>query len=135
MYTGNQNAKDWLVTASGTPIIGFAKGSNIELELAEDYHDSDVGIQGDWTFVEKNDQSATLKFTLQRGSTSNAVLFALLKARTVFAVTLTNIRNGSTHSMPYSMVQKQPKDGVSNGSDAQSIEWTLITGEVESVIL
>ncbi len=83
-YMGNQNPKDWIVTVGVVPVIGFAKDSNIELELREDAVDADTGIQGDWVFVEKNDGSSTIKFTLYRNSASNAALHTYLKTRSVF---------------------------------------------------
>ena len=133
-YLGNQNPKDWILAAP-VPIYGYAKDSNIELELREDAVDADVGIQGDWTFVEKNDGSSTVKFTLYRNSASNVGLHALLKTRSVFPVTLTNIRNKTVHSLPYAMIQKQPKDGNNGGSNANTLEWTIIAGETDSTIL
>lgn len=135
MYLGTMNPKDWLLTASAIAVIGFEKDSNIELEMREDAVDVDSGIQGDWSFVEKNDESSTVKFTLQRPSATNAALHALFKAKTVFAVTLTNIRNGTVHSLPYCRIQKQPKDGVTNGSNAQTLDWVFIAGETDSTIL
>ncbi|MGK0743565.1 hypothetical protein ACSFCX_03685 [Yokenella regensburgei] len=134
-YQGNQNPKDWILTVGVLPVIGFAKDSNIELELREDAVDADVGIQGDWVFVEKNDGSSTVKFTLYRNSTSNAALHAYLKTRSVVPTTLTNIRNGTVHSLPYTMIQKQPKDGNNGGSNANTLEWTVIAGETDSTIL
>ncbi|TNV17880.1 hypothetical protein FH968_17635 [Buttiauxella sp. B2] len=134
-YQGNQNPKDWLLTVSLAPVLGFAKDSNIELELREDAVDADVGIQGDWVFVEKNDGSSTVKFTLYRNSSSNGMLHALLKTRSVFPVTLTNIRNMTVHTLPYVMIQKQPKDGNNGGSNANTLEWTLIAGETDSTII
>lgn len=134
-YMGNQNPKDWIVTAGVVPVIGFAKDSNIELELREDAVDADTGIQGDWVFVEKNDGSSTIKFTLYRNSASNAALHTYLKTRSVFSTTLTNVRNGTVHVLPYSMIQKQPKDGNNGGSNANTLEWTIIAGETDSIIL
>lgn len=135
MYLGSQNPKDWIVTVDVLPIIGYAKDSNIELELREDAVDVSSGIQGDWTFVEKNDQSSTLKFTLYRNSICNATLHVFLKTRRVFSVTLTSVRNGTVHFLPYAMIQKQPKDGNNGGSDANTLEWTIIAGETDSIIL
>lgn len=134
-YQGNQNPKDWILAVSLAPVLGFAKDSNIELELREDAVDADVGIQGDWVFVEKNDGSSTVKFTLYRNSASNAMLHVLLKTRSVFNTTLTNVRNATVHSLPYCMIQKQPKDGNNGGSNANTLEWTIIAGETDSTIL
>jgi hypothetical protein len=134
-YQGSQNPKDWILTFGPLPVVGFAKDSNIELELREDAIDADTGIQGDWVFVEKNDGSSTVKFTLYRNSSSNAALHALLKTRSVVPTTLTNIRNGTVHSLPYSAIQKQPKDGNNGGSNANTLEWTIIAGETDSTIL
>ncbi|MBS3046024.1 hypothetical protein [Enterobacter mori] len=134
-YQGNQNPKDWILVVGALPIIGYAKDSNIELELREDAVDADVGIQGDWVFVEKNDGSSTIKFTLYRNSSCNAALHAMLKTRSVIPTTMTNIRNGTVHSLPYTMIMKQPKDGNNGGSNANTLEWTIIAGETDSTIL
>lgn len=129
-YAGTLNPKDWILTVSAGAIIGFYKDTNIELEKREDAVDVESGTHGDWSFIEKNDDSTTVKFTLFRNSISNAMLHALLKAKTVSDVTLVNTRNGSTHNVPYARIMRQPKDG-----DASSLEWTIVGGECQSVIL
>lgn len=129
-FTGTLNPKDWILTVSVAPVIGFYKDTNIELEKREDAVDVEAGTHGAWAFVEKNDDSTTLKFTLFRNSVSNAMLHALLKSKSVFDATLVNTRNGSTHALPYCRIMRQPKDG-----DATSLEWTIIAGETTSVIL
>lgn len=130
-FAGTLNPKDWILTVDVVgAIIGFYKDTNIELEKREDAVDVSAGTHGDWSFIEKNDDSTTLKFTLYRNSVSNAMLHALLLAKTVFDATLVNTRNGSTHNIPYARIMRQPKDG-----DGESLEWTIIAGETQSVIL
>jgi hypothetical protein len=130
-FTGTLNPKDWILTvATVGAIIGYYKDTNIELEKREDAVDASTGTHGDWAFIEQNDDSVTLKFTLYRNSVSNTMLHALLMAKTTFDFTLVNTRNGSAHTAPYARVMRQPKDG-----DGESLEWTIVAGETKSVIL
>lgn len=131
MNLGTLNPKDWILTVDTVgAIVGFYKDTNIELEKREDAVDVSSGTHGDYSFIEKNDDSTTLKFSLFRNSSSNALLHALYLAKTTFSATLTNTRNGSTHNLPYARIMRQPKDG-----DGESLEWTIIAGETQSVIL
>ncbi|PLL29004.1 hypothetical protein CWN50_24965, partial [Klebsiella michiganensis] len=64
----------------------------------------------------------------------NTALFLMQKTKSVVPVTLTNTRNLSVHRMGYAMFARQPTDGANNGAGAQTLEWKLVTGEVDSVI-
>lgn len=135
MFLGQMSSKDWIITVASAPVIGLAEDSNIELEMADDKNTVTSGIGGDWSFVENPSEVGTLKFTTQRTSLSNAVLFGAYSSKRVFSASLTNIRNGSTHSLPFAMIQKKPTDGVPDGTNAQTLDWVVITGEVKSVII
>lgn len=134
MYLGVMSSKDWLITVGVVPVIGLAKDSNITLEMTDDQITVSSGIGGDWSFIDNPTEEGSLTFVTQRNSPVNTALFLMQKTKSVVPVTLTNTRNLSVHRMGYSMFARQPTDGANNGAGAQTLEWKLVTGEVDSVI-
>lgn len=128
------SSKDWLITVGVVPVIGLAKDSNITLEMTDDQITVSSGIGGDWSFIDNPTEEGSLTFVTQRNSPVNTALFLLQKTKSVVPVTLTNTRNLSVHRMGYAMFARQPTDGANNGAGAQTLEWKLVTGEVDSVI-
>jgi hypothetical protein len=61
----------------GINIIGFAKGTFIEAERAEDGFKKKVGSQGDVVRVQSMDRSGKVTITLQAQSPSNDLLLAI----------------------------------------------------------
>ena len=134
MYLGVMSSKDWLITVGVVPVIGLAKDSNITLEMTDDQITVFSGIGGDWSFIDNPTEEGSLTFVTQRNSPVNTALFLMQKTKSVVPVTLTNTRNLSVHRMGYAMFARQPTDGANNGAGAQTLEWKLVTGEVDSVI-
>ena len=134
MYLGVMSSKDWLITVGVVPVIGLAKDSNITLEMTDDQITVSSGIGGDWSFIDNPTEEGSLTFVTQRNSPVNTALFLMQKTKSVVPVTLTNTRNLSVHRMGYAMFARQPTDGAKNGAGAQTLEWKLVTGEVDSVI-
>ncbi|HBN2488838.1 TPA: hypothetical protein L2B14_001110 [Klebsiella oxytoca] len=134
MYLGVMSSKDWLITVGVVPVIGLAKDSNITLEMTDDQITVSSGIGGDWPFIDNPTEEGSLTFVTQRNSPVNTALFLMQKTKSVVPVTLTNTRNLSVHRMGYAMFARQPTDGANNGAGAQTLEWKLVTGEVDSVI-
>ncbi|HBM2876604.1 TPA: hypothetical protein LVL09_000328 [Klebsiella oxytoca] len=134
MYLGVMSSKDWLITVGVVPVIGLAKDSNITLEMTDDQITVSSGIGGDWSFIDNPTEEGSLTFITQRNSPVNTALFLMQKTKSVVPVTLTNTRNLSVHRMGYAMFARQPTDGANNGAGAQTLEWKLVTGEVDSVI-
>ena len=134
MYLGVMSSKDWLITVGVVPVIGLAKDSNITLEMTDDQITVSSGIGGDWSFNDNPTEEWSLTFVTQRNSPVNTALFLMQKTKSVVPVTLTNTRNLSVHRMGYAMFARQPTDGANNGAGAQTLEWKLVTGEVDSVI-
>ena len=134
MYLGVMSSKDWLITVGVVPVIGLAKDSNITLEMTDDQITVSSGIGGDWSFIDNPTEEGSLTFVTQRNSPVNTALFMMQKTKSVVPVTLTNTRNLSVHRMGYAMFARQPTDGANNGAGAQTLEWKLVTGEVDSVI-
>ncbi len=128
------SSKDWLITVGVVPVIGLAKDSNITLEMTDDQITVSSGIGGDWSFIDNPTEEGSLTFVTQRNSPVNTALFLMQKKKSVVPVTLTNTRNLSVHRMGYAMFARQPTDGANNGAGAQTLEWKLVTGEVDSVI-
>lgn len=134
MYLGVMSSKDWLITVGVVPVIGLDKDSNITLEMTDDQITVSSGIGGDWSFIDNPTEEGSLTFVTQRNSPVNTALFLMQKTKSVVPVTLTNTRNLSVHRMGYAMFARQPTDGANNGAGAQTLEWKLVTGEVDSVI-
>lgn len=134
MYLGVMSSKDWLITVGVVPVVGLAKDSNITLEMTDDQITVSSGIGGDWSFIDNPTEEGSLTFITQRNSPVNTALFLMQKTKSVVPVTLTNTRNLSVHRMSYAMFARQPTDGANNGAGAQTLEWKLVTGEVDSVI-
>lgn len=134
MYLGVMSSKDWMITVGVVPVIGLAKDSNITLEMTDDQITVSSGIGGDWSFIDNPTEEGSLTFITQRNSPVNTALFLMQKTKSVVPVTLTNTRNLSVHRMGYAMFARQPTDGANNGAGAQTLEWKLVTGEVDSVI-
>lgn len=135
MYLGVMSSKDWLITVSVLPIIGLAKDSNITLEMADDQITVASGIGGDWSFIDNPTEEGSITFVTQRNAPVNSTLAKWQKAKAVLPVTLTNTRNLTRHTLGYAMFTRQPTDGANNGVGAQTLEWKLITGEIDSEIM
>jgi hypothetical protein len=133
MYLGVMSSKDWLITVGVVPVIGLAKDSNITLEMTDDQITVSSGIGGDWSFIDNPTEEGSLTFVTAKFPV-NTALFLMQKTKSVVPVTLTNTRNLSVHRMGYAMFARQPTDGANNGAGAQTLEWKLVTGEVDSVI-
>ncbi|EHW7281565.1 hypothetical protein K3I46_002227 [Salmonella enterica subsp. enterica serovar Bispebjerg] len=135
MYLGNMSSKDWLITVGVVPVIGLAKDSNIIVEVPDDQITVSSGIGGDWSFIENPGEEGSVTFTTQRNSPVNTALALMQKTKAVIPVTVTNTRNLSVHRLGYAMFSRQPSDGANNGAGAQTLEWKLLTGELDSTIL
>lgn len=133
-YLGVMSSKDWMLTVGVLPVIGLAKDSNLIVEMTDDQITVSSGIGGDWSFVENPTEEGGVTFTTQRNSPSNTALHLLQKTKAVIPVTLTNKRNMSVHRIGYGMFARQPTDGANNGAGAQTLEWKIVTGEVDSII-
>lgn len=134
MYLGIMSSKDWLITVGVIPVVGLAKDSNIVVEVPNDKISVTSGIGGDWSFVEDPSEEGAVTFTTQRNSPSITALALLQRTGAVIPVSVTNTRNLSVHRLGYAMFARQPTDGANNGAGAQSLEWKLITGEMDSTI-
>lgn len=135
MYLGVMSSKDWIITVGVIPVIGLAKDSNIVIEVPQDKVSVSSGIGGDWSFIEDPSEEGSVTFTTQRNSPSNTQLALLQKVGAVVPVSATNTRNLTVHRLGYAMFARQPTDGVNNGVGAQTLEWKLLSGELNSNIL
>lgn len=135
-YLGVMSSKDWFVTVGTLPIRGLAEGSNIIIEMSDDHVAVTQGIGGDWSFVVNPSNGSSVTFTTQRTATaSNGGLHRIQQSEAVLPVSLVNRRNLTTHVLAYAMCQRQPTDGANNGADAQTLEWTFLSGDTDSVII
>lgn len=69
------------LVVDGVAITGFAEGSFIQAERAEDDFTEHVGAQGEVTIAETNNFTGEITFTLDVTSPSNAYLRALASRR------------------------------------------------------
>ena len=69
-----------IFTFLGTPIVGYAPGTFIEVERNEDAMTLEVGTDGHGVRTRNSNKSGVFRLTLQQGSPSNDVLMAAAQA-------------------------------------------------------
>ncbi|PDO11575.1 MAG: DUF3277 domain-containing protein [Candidatus Reconcilbacillus cellulovorans] len=80
------DAKNVTVTVGGVYITGFAEGSFVECEKAEDTFQTSVGAQGDVAVSEVNNPIGTITITLQQTSPSVTYLNRLAASKQIVPV-------------------------------------------------
>jgi len=84
------DAKSVTVTVNGVYITGFAEGSFVECEKAEDSFQTSVGAQGDVAISEVNNPLGNITITLQQSSPSIPYLNRLAASKQVVSVWVIN---------------------------------------------
>lgn len=69
--------KSVLIVLGAIPVSGFADGTFCAIEFREDAFMLQIGADGEGARSRSNDRSASITFTLQQTSQSNALLSAL----------------------------------------------------------
>jgi hypothetical protein len=80
------DAKNVTVVVDGIYITGFAEGSFVECEKAEDTYQTSVGAQGDVGISEVNNPLGNITITLQQTSPSVSYLNRLAASKRIVSV-------------------------------------------------
>ena len=88
--TRSYDAKNVTVTVGGVYITGFAEGSFVECEKAEDTFQTSVGAQGDVAVAEVNNPLGAITLTLQQTSPSVPYLDRLAASKQMVSVWVIN---------------------------------------------
>jgi predicted type IV restriction endonuclease len=80
------DAKNVTVVVDGVYITGFAEGSFVECEKAEDTYQTSVGAQGDVGISEVNNPLGNITITLQQTSPSVSYLNRLAASKRIVSV-------------------------------------------------
>lgn len=123
-----------VATFAGILIRGYADGTFIGAERAEDAFAKSVGAQGDVTRIRNRDRSGMVTFTLQAESPSNDQLTAKAVLDELFGTgtgaLLVKDLNGTTllHA-EVAWIRKLPN--VEYAKDGGSREWVIDCAELE----
>jgi len=88
--TTNYDAKSVTVVVDGVYITGFAEGSFVECEKAEDTFQTSVGAQGDVGISEVNNPLGSITITLQQTSPSVSYLNRLASSKRMVPIWVIN---------------------------------------------
>lgn len=80
MPIATYDPKQVLVTFNGQPLSGYADGTMVSIETAEDLYALTVGADGKATRVRSQNLSGSITITLMQTSLSNDLLFAAFQA-------------------------------------------------------
>ena len=117
-----------ILTFFGQPIFGFAKGTKVKLDFAEDWWKKEVGSDGFTTWAKTNDTSGNVEITLSQGSPSNDMLSAILIADYASngglgPFGLADLSGTSVSFASYARIRKPPSQEW--GEEAKTRVWTL----------
>lgn len=120
---------NYVLTFGAIIFRGFAKGTFMELELAEDTIKEDVGSSGDVVRVFTPNHLATLTVTLQGSSPTNDQLSSMHLADRITKIGYAPLqlmdRNGATlFSDPQAYIRKFPKFEAMD--DANNYPWVIV---------
>lgn len=126
-----------IVTVGGSPILGFASGTFIEVERSEDAVNLMVGTQGEYAWALNRNKSGTITLTLMHTAQSNDILSAMARAGELTGLggrpLSVNDTNGRTLvSAPEVWVQKLPN--LEYGNEVGNREWVLIAGDLDIAV-
>lgn len=119
-----------VATVGGRPLAGFAPGTFIEAERAEDAYSMTVGIDGEGTRSKSNNKSGTVKFTLLSSSDSNDILSGFAAADELnngglVPVLIKDLSGRALIACEQAYVKKLPILGFDN--EVREVEWILET--------
>lgn len=131
------NPKDVIVTFGPIILTGFADGSFVSVERAEDTFSLKMGADGTAVRVKNPNRSGTIKVTLSQTSPANDLLSAAHATDdlTGLAVLPMSVKDGNGTTIAGALrtwVKKPP--GVSFAKDASDREWTFETDRLEMFV-
>ncbi len=126
-----------LMTFLGTPIIGYADDTFVEVERNEDAFTLHVGSDGETARSRSQNRSGTITFTLMQTSPSNDVLSAAAAAdeRTGTGIGPCFIKDNGGRSLvnaPNTWVRKLPTMGFAKQAGTRS--WTLESDNIDALV-
>jgi hypothetical protein len=117
-----------VLTVYDQNVTGFAEGTFIEVERAEDTYSTHVGGQGEVTRVRSRNQTGTVKITLAGSSPMNRVLSDKMREDELGGTSVTQLQlkdlNGDTVCDAPEAWLIRPAS-VSVGTDLEDREWTF----------
>lgn len=129
--------KKVILTIGGVPIGGYADGTFISFEMAEDAFTTSVGADGETVRVKSNNRLGTLTITLQQTSDSNSSLSAVatadqLSGTGIVAVLIKEIGGDTSIISGKGWVRKLPV--AEYGKEVANREWILDLADVDAFI-
>jgi hypothetical protein len=127
----NYDPLRYVVIFKGVQIRGYASGTFVNIERAEDSFTEDVGSGGDVVRVRSHNKSGTCTLTLQAASPSNDQLSAILAADEagvtvdagVGALLVKDLNGTTVASASSAWIRKPP--AVEQGNEATNREWVI----------
>jgi len=118
---------------SGFVAVGFAEGTFISAERAEEKRSQRVGAKGSVETIKNANDTGTINITLQQTSPTNNVLKALYKSDRKFktVVTDTNIAGDIGIDGTDCSVENLPT--FDRGDETEDVEWTLLVDDFDSL--
>ena len=118
-------------------VTGFAKGTFINAEYAEDLYKIMVGSDGETTRVRNNDRHGVVTITLHNTSQSNGTLTALKQLDDAseqgkVPIFLRDNSGLDVAGSPEGWIAKMP--GFKRGDDVENVEWVLHCRDFEPVL-
>ena len=99
MAVTTYDVRDVNVIVNGRVITGFSDGSSIEAEKNQDNFTPHVGVKGEVTFAESNDETGTVTITVKSTSPSYPYLTSLANRRGESAIVPIQIVDLNTNSV------------------------------------
>lgn len=122
-----------ITSVGGVPLSGFAEGSMVKIERAEDLVTEDIGADGEVAVVISANKAGTFTVSLQATSASNDYLTSLMQPLELgvmvpFPVSVVDASGRSISVAPECWVKKAPVQDFSNTKGTR--EWVIGTGNL-----
>jgi hypothetical protein len=129
-YDPKQTILDW----GGLMVVGFAEGSMITIEQAEDDYEMSSGAAGDVVLRRMQNPTGSVTFRLQAESPSNSILGARATTSRRFApvvlpVMIRNLGQLTQCAAPFACLSRPAN--VEWAAEAGVREWVLLTAGLE----
>lgn len=125
------NFKDTTTVVAANILTGFMDGTPIEVEKNEDNYGQHVGADGQVTYNQSNNKTATATFTLKQDSPSVPVLDALLKGDEAFDISLIDGKRGKNIAGENCRFANNPT--FTRGAEVEGVEYSILIGDYKEV--
>ena len=123
------NLKDIIATVLGVPVEGGADGDKIKIEFASERFTKQVGVDGEVTRSEQNNNTGKITFSLTYGSDLNNYFDGLRRSKAVVPILIRDTRGSSSFFSPSSWVEKEPDETF--GKDAGNRDWVFDCADID----